>query len=114
MLILHRRPDADVLSWHEYLTSEHCSAQIHLLRNGSVCVFSRNCEDRSQAFPDVATAIRTAAEGGLVSSHVISVMYVNPARKCRGVSATTLVRCLSRYLDERRKSMIPLRHNEPG
>ena len=37
--------------------------QIHLLRSGSVSVFSRNCEDRSQAFPDVATAIRTAAEG---------------------------------------------------
>ena len=37
--------------------------QIHLLKSGSVSVFSRNCEDRSQAFPDVATAICSAAEG---------------------------------------------------
>ena len=37
--------------------------QIHLLKSGEVRIFSRNCEDRSQAFPDVATAIRTAADG---------------------------------------------------
>lgn len=34
-----------------------------------MCVFSRNCEDRSQAFPDVATAIRTAAEGTPLPSY---------------------------------------------
>ena len=58
-------------SWRECLTSEAYSAQIHLLRNGNVCVFSRNCEDRSQAFPDVATAIRTAAEGVPLPVHVM-------------------------------------------
>ena len=55
--------------------------QIHLLKSGEVRVFSRNCEDRSQAFPDVATAIRTAAEGepdltalscSALSSHCLS------------------------------------------
>ena len=50
---------------------EPVRAQIHLLRNGSVCVFSRNCEDRSQAFPDVATAIRTAARGLPCPTHVM-------------------------------------------
>ena len=45
------------------------SLQIHLLKNGNVCVFSRNCENRSQAFPDVATAIRTAAEGAAPATY---------------------------------------------
>ena len=31
-----------------------------------VKVFSRNCEDRSTHFPDVADAIRAAAAGGTV------------------------------------------------
>jgi DNA ligase-1 len=38
-------------------------AQIHLQRDGAVKVFSRNCEDRSASFPDVADAVRAAAAG---------------------------------------------------
>lgn len=38
-------------------------AQIHLLTGGEVKVFSRNCEDRSPSFPDVAEAVRAAAAG---------------------------------------------------
>ena len=38
-------------------------AQIHLLPGGQVRVFSRNCEDRSPSFPDVADAVRAAASG---------------------------------------------------
>ena len=53
-----------------------------------MCVFSRNCEDRSQAFPDVATAIRTAAEGVLLPSQVIS----HSTRYKRRVAATILVK----------------------
>ena len=40
-------------------------AQIHLLPGGEVKVFSRNCEDRSPSFPDVAEAVRHAAKGTL-------------------------------------------------
>ena len=42
-----------------------CDLQIHLLADSSVRVFSRNCEDRSRGFPDVADAIRAAAHGTL-------------------------------------------------
>ena len=40
-------------------------AQIHLCAGGAVKLFSRNCEDRSQSFPDVADAVRAAAAGAL-------------------------------------------------
>ncbi|GAB4816048.1 hypothetical protein N2152v2_003094 [Parachlorella kessleri] len=42
-------------------------AQIHMLPGGQVKVFSRNCEDRSAAYPDVAVHIREAAQGGSTS-----------------------------------------------
>ena len=45
-------------------------AQIHLLADGTVKVFSRNCEDRSPSFPDVADAVRAAAQGDL-APHVL-------------------------------------------
>ena len=38
-------------------------AQIHLQKDGQVHLYSRNCEDRSQSFPDVADATRAAAAG---------------------------------------------------
>lgn len=44
-----------------------CSAQWSLLR-AQVKVFSRNCEDRSTHFPDVANAIRAAAAGSTLQT----------------------------------------------
>ena len=38
-------------------------SQIHLLPDGSVKIFSRNCEERTVAYPDVVAAIRQAAQG---------------------------------------------------
>ena len=38
-------------------------SQIHLQKDGQVHLYSRNCEDRSQSFPDVAEATRAAAAG---------------------------------------------------
>lgn len=37
--------------------------QIHLHKDGKVRIFSRNCEERSDSFPDVADAVRSAADG---------------------------------------------------
>ena len=37
--------------------------QIHLQKDGQVHLYSRNCEDRTQSFPDVADATRAAAAG---------------------------------------------------
>ncbi|DBB01067.1 hypothetical protein WJX77_004280 [Trebouxia sp. C0004] len=42
-------------------------AQIHLLSDNSVKVFSRNCEDKTASMPDVVAAIQAAAEGGSTS-----------------------------------------------
>ena len=38
-------------------------AQIHLLPDRSVRVFSRNCEDKTAAFPDVVEVVQTSATG---------------------------------------------------
>lgn len=38
-------------------------AQIHLLSDNSVKVFSRNCEDKTASMPDVVAAIQAAAQG---------------------------------------------------
>ena len=38
-------------------------AQIHLLPDTSVKVFSRNCEDKTVSMPDVVAAIQAAAKG---------------------------------------------------
>ena len=35
-------------------------AQIHILKDGSARVFSRNCEDRASSFPDVIAALKAA------------------------------------------------------
>ena len=37
--------------------------QIHLMAGGAVRIFSRNCEDRTPSFPDVADIVRAAAAG---------------------------------------------------
>ena len=44
-------------------------SQVHLLADGKVLVFSRNCEDRSGSFPDVGDAIRAAAAGARVRTN---------------------------------------------
>ena len=38
-------------------------AQIHLLPDNSVKIFSRNCEDKTVSMPDVVAAIQAAAQG---------------------------------------------------
>ena len=38
-------------------------AQVHLLSDNSVKVFSRNCEDKTVSMPDVVAAIQAAAKG---------------------------------------------------
>ena len=38
-------------------------AQIHLLPDNTVKVFSRNCEDKTASMPDVVAAIQAAAKG---------------------------------------------------
>lgn len=38
-------------------------AQIHLLPDNSVKIFSRNCEDKTASMPDVVAAVQAAAEG---------------------------------------------------
>lgn len=50
-------------------------AQIHLEPDGAVSIFSRNCETRTNAFPDVASAIRKAV-GCETSSIVIDAELV--------------------------------------
>eukprot|EP00898_Chlorokybus_atmophyticus_P005360 jgi/Chlat1/5825/Chrsp4S06177 len=50
-------------------------AQIHLLPNAQVKVFSRNLSDTSARFPDVADIVRTAAAGG-ASSLIIDAELV--------------------------------------
>lgn len=37
-------------------------AQIHMLSNGSVRIFSRNGEDNTARFPDVADIVRSAMQ----------------------------------------------------
>lgn len=40
-------------------------AQIHLLPDNSVKIFSRNCEDKTASMPDVVAAVQAAAKGTL-------------------------------------------------
>jgi ATP-dependent DNA ligase len=42
-------------------------AQLHLLACGAVRVFTRGCEDRTAAFPDVVAAVRRIAQAGCAS-----------------------------------------------
>lgn len=48
-------------------------AQIHLLPDNSVKIFSRNCEDKTVSMPDVVAAIQAAAQGlSLLDMHTTS------------------------------------------
>ncbi|KXZ42596.1 hypothetical protein GPECTOR_132g608 [Gonium pectorale] len=51
-------PGAPFLAEYKY---DGVRAQIHLLPGGQVRIFSRNCEDRTEAFPDVCALVRAAA-----------------------------------------------------
>ena len=65
--------------------------QIHLMAGGAVRIFSRNCEDRTPSFPDVADIVRAAAAGerplhsgavtGSLALHVRHCMQQSPAMK---------------------------------
>ncbi len=50
-------------------------AQIHLLSDNSVKVFSRNCEDKTASMPDVVAAIQAAAQGMLPSPVLHFVLW---------------------------------------
>ncbi len=50
-------------------------AQIHLLSDNSVKVFSRNCEDKTASMPDVVAAIQAAAQGMLPTSLLHFVLW---------------------------------------
>ncbi len=55
-----------MLSGHAFLAEykyDGMRAQIHVLEDGRVCVFSRNCEDRTASFPDVVAAMLHATQG---------------------------------------------------
>jgi DNA ligase 1 len=51
-------------------------SQIHVLSDGQIKVFSRNCEDRTSSFPDVAAQIRDAMRGGEASNCVFDAEVV--------------------------------------
>lgn len=46
-------------------------AQIHLLSDNSVKVFSRNCEDKTASMPDVVAAIQAAAKGMVALARLV-------------------------------------------
>ncbi len=52
---------------HSYISNDRpkhaVTAHLSMQSPPQVKVFSRNCEERTQSFPDVADAIRSAAEG---------------------------------------------------
>eukprot|EP00803_Ostreobium_quekettii_P008788 evm.model.scf_1474EXC.2 EVM.evm.TU.scf_1474EXC.2 scf_1474EXC:16266-31624(-) len=50
-------------------------AQVHLLADGSVSIFSRRCEDKTAAFPDVAAAVRRAASAStlILDAEIVAV-----------------------------------------
>ena len=40
-------------------------AQVHLIKDGSIKIFSRNCEDTTARFPDVIENVRKALKPGI-------------------------------------------------
>ena len=65
-------------------------SQIHLLPDGSVKIFSRNCEERTVAYPDVVAAIRQAAQGEEgCASRAVAGMAGGIARQCGSPTAGT-------------------------
>lgn len=59
-------------------------AQIHLLPDNSVKIFSRNCEDKTVSMPDVVAAIQAAAQG-LINCFMMQCLLQTKAMR---VSAT--------------------------
>ncbi|KAI9905806.1 hypothetical protein PsorP6_013976 [Peronosclerospora sorghi] len=51
-------------------------AQIHILPNGEIAVFSRNFENSTERFPDVKMAIADAAKKGAVQSCIVDAEVV--------------------------------------
>ncbi len=72
-------------------------AQIHLLSDNSVKVFSRNCEDKTGSMPDVVAAIQAAAEGMLPSSLLQFVLWCqNLVQRCARWH-TSMLPCTTGY-----------------
>ncbi|KAG6963413.1 hypothetical protein JG687_00006575 [Phytophthora cactorum] len=51
-------------------------AQIHILPNGEIAIFSRNFENSTERFPDVKLAITNAAKEGVVDSCIVDAEVV--------------------------------------
>ncbi|POM62691.1 DNA ligase, partial [Phytophthora palmivora] len=51
-------------------------AQIHILANGEIAIFSRNFENSTERFPDVKLAISNAAKEGIVKSCIVDAEVV--------------------------------------
>ncbi|ETN19467.1 hypothetical protein, variant 1 [Phytophthora nicotianae INRA-310] len=51
-------------------------AQIHILPNGEIAIFSRNFENSTERFPDVKLAITNAAKKGVVDSCIVDAEVV--------------------------------------
>ncbi|KAG7386120.1 tRNA ligase [Phytophthora pseudosyringae] len=51
-------------------------AQIHILPNGEIAIFSRNFENSTERFPDVKLAISNAAREGVVKSCIVDAEVV--------------------------------------
>ncbi|RQM12214.1 hypothetical protein DD237_007829 [Peronospora effusa] len=51
-------------------------AQIHILPNGEMAIFSRNFENSTERFPDVKLAISNAAKAGIVKSCIVDTEVV--------------------------------------
>ncbi|MCO5548634.1 hypothetical protein L7F22_002094 [Adiantum nelumboides] len=56
-------------------------AQVHLLKDGSIRIFSRNCEDTTSHFPDVLDIVRMAVRPGIqdliFDAEIVAVDRVN-------------------------------------
>ncbi|MCO5599554.1 hypothetical protein L7F22_053660 [Adiantum nelumboides] len=56
-------------------------AQVHLLKDGSIRIFSRNCEDTTSRFPDVLDIVRMAVRPGIqdiiFDAEIVAVDRVN-------------------------------------
>ena len=72
-------------------------AQIHLLSDNNVKVFSRNCEDKTASMPDVVAAIQAAAEGMLPSSLLHFVLWCQKHEQGCALWHTSMLLCTTGY-----------------